>query len=94
MYKDADRKWYIDPMIEEIRTHWKLWVLAKISLFILDWGPIDYQWTDPYTGNKFNFFQYFVQLGRHVLSDTCDVVPTPSQYWNQQGITPQFLAKF
>ena len=56
MYKDADRKWYIDPMIEEIRTHWKLWVLAKISLFILDWDPIDYQWTDPYTGNKFNFF--------------------------------------
>ena len=25
----ADRKWYIDPMIEEIREHWKLWVLAK-----------------------------------------------------------------
>ena len=28
------------------------------------------------------------------LSDTRDVVPTASQYWNQQGITPQFLAKF
>ena len=28
------------------------------------------------------------------LSDTRDVVPTASQYWNQQGITPQSLAKF
>ena len=90
----ADRKWYIDPMIEEIRTHWKLWVLAKRPVFRLDWDPIDYHWTDPYTGNKFNFFQYSVQLGRHVLSDTRDVVPAASQYWNQQGITPQFLAKF
>ena len=81
-------------MIEEIRTHWKLWVLAKRPLFRLDWDPIDYQWTNPYTGNKFNFFQYSVQFGRHVLSDTRDVVPTESQYWNEQGITPQFLAKF
>ena len=37
----TDCKWYIDPMIEEIRTHWKLWVLAKRPLFILDWDPID-----------------------------------------------------
>ena len=77
-------------MIEEIRTHWKLW-LAKRPLFRLDWDPIDCQWTDPYTGNKFNFFQYSVQLGRHVLSDTHDVVPAASQYWNQQGITPNSL---
>ena len=25
----AECNWYIDPMIEEIRPHWKLWVLAK-----------------------------------------------------------------
>ena len=90
----ADRKWYIDPMIEEIKTHWKLWVLAKKPVFRLEWDPIDYQWTDPFTGNKFNFFQYSVQLGRHVLSDTRDVLPVAFQYWNQQGITPQFLANF
>ena len=56
----TDSKWYIDPMIEEIRPHWNLWVLAKKPLFILDWDPIDYQWTNSYTGNKFNFFQYSV----------------------------------
>ena len=80
----ADRKWYIDPMIEEIRPHWKLWVLAKKPIFKLDWDPLDYQWADPYMGNKFNFFQYSVQLGRHVLSDTRDVLPTASQYWNHR----------
>ena len=60
-------------------------MLAKRPPFILDWDPIDYQWTNPYPSNKFNFFQYFVQLGRRLVA---------SQYWNQQGITPQFLAKF
>ena len=90
----ADRKWYIDPMIGEIKAHWKLWVLAKIPVFRLEWDPMDYQWTDPFTGNKFNFFQYSVQLGRHVLSDIRDVTPAAFQFWNQQGITPQFLANF
>ena len=47
-------------MGKKTRTRWKLLVLAKRPLFILDWDPIDYQWTDPYTGNKFNFFQYSV----------------------------------
>ena len=35
-----DCKWYIDPPIEDIRSHWKLWVLAKQLLFRLDWDPI------------------------------------------------------
>ena len=30
----------------------------------------------------------------HVLSDTRDVLPAAFQYWNQQGIAPQFLANF
>ena len=81
-------------MIEEIKTHWKLWVLAKEPVFRLEWDPMDYQWRYPFTGNKFNFFQYSVQLGRHVFSDTRDVIPAAFQYWNQQGITPQFFAIF
>ena len=52
----VDRKWYIDPLIKDIISHWKLWVLAKQSLFKLDWDPIDYEWTDPLTGNNFKFF--------------------------------------
>ena len=32
----ADSKWYINPQIEDIRTHWKLWVLAKKPVFRLD----------------------------------------------------------
>ena len=34
--------WYIGPMIEEIKTDWRLWVLAKKRVFILEWDPIEY----------------------------------------------------
>ena len=79
----ADRKWHIDPPIEEIRSNWKLWVLVKQPLSILDWEHIDYQCIGPFISNNLNFFQYFVQLGRHVLSDRHDVLPTEFQYWSQ-----------
>ena len=52
----VDSKWYIDPIIEGIRAHWKLWVLAKKSVFILVWDPIDYQWTNPFPSNTFYLF--------------------------------------
>ena len=29
----AERKWHIDPPTEDIRSHWKLWVLAKQPFF-------------------------------------------------------------
>ena len=48
----VDHKWYIDPPIEDIRSHWKLWVLAKQPLVKLDWDQVDYQWTNPFTSNN------------------------------------------
>ena len=68
--------------------------MEVVGVLPLDWHIVDYQWTNPFTGNNFNFFQYSVQLGRHVLSDSWDVLPTAIQYWSQWGITPKFLAKF
>ena len=88
-----DCKCYIDRPIEDIKSHWKLWVLGKQPLFKLAWDPTDYKWTDPFSGKSFNIFQYYVQLGRHVLLDRRDVLPFAFQYWTQHGITPKFLAK-
>ena len=49
---------------------------------------------DPFTSNDLNFFQYSIQLGRRVLSDRRDVLPTAFQYYSEEGITPKFLTKF
>ena len=76
-------KWFGDPSIEDIRSYWKLCILAKQPLFRLDWNPFDYQCTYPFTGNNFNFFQYSELLGRHVLSDRQDVFPITFRYWSQ-----------
>ena len=69
-------------------------MVIKQPLFRFDKDPNDYQWMDPFIGNNFNFFQNSEQLGRHVLSDRQDVLPTAFQYWSHEGITPKFLAKF
>ena len=55
----VDRKWYIDPPIEDIMTHWKLWVLAKNLVFILDQDPIDYQWKNPLF---FSIIRYYFSI--------------------------------
>ena len=54
----------IDPLIEDIGSHWKLWVLGKQPLFRLAWDPTDYQWTYPFTGNNINFFPIFYTIGK------------------------------
>ena len=75
----GDHKWYIDPPIEDIRSYKKLWVLGKQPLFRLAWDPTHYQWTNTFIGNNF-FFRNSVQLGRHILPDSWDVLPTTFQY--------------
>ena len=50
-----------DPPIEDIRSHSKFWVLGKQPLFILAWDATDYQWTNPFTGNNFNFLKYSIE---------------------------------
>ena len=48
-----DCKWYIDLLIVDIRSSWKLWVLAKQPLFRLDWDLVYYWWSDPFIDNNF-----------------------------------------
>ena len=68
-------------------------MLGKPPLFRFAWDPTDYRWTDPFTGKNFDFFQYFVQLGIHVLLGRRDVLPPASQYQSQHSITLKFLVK-
>ena len=91
----SNRIWYINVPIEDVKSHWKLWVYAKQPLFRLPWDPTDYSWANPFLGNEFNFFQYFVQLvSRYTLFNLGDVSRTTSQYWSQHCLTSKFLSKF
>ena len=36
-----DRKQYIYTSVEEIRSHWKLWVMGKQPLLRIAWNPAD-----------------------------------------------------
>ena len=65
-----DRKWYIDPPIEDIKSwwHWKFWVLGKQPLFKSTWNITDYHLTDHCNFKYFNFFQYFCRLKTYIYS--------------------------
>ena len=82
-------------LIEDIMSHWKLWVLATQSLFRLAWDPIDYQQTDPFIGNNFIFSNILYNWeNMSCRINEMFFLPTAFQYWSQHGITMKFLAKF
>ena len=60
---------FMDPKLDDIRTHWQLWVQEKRPLKDLRWDPADYVWKDASQNESKQrfFFQYTVKIGRHIL---------------------------
>ena len=61
-------KLFIDPPLEEIKSHWTLRMFEKKPLTRLQWDPGRLWWKDPYdySGRRCGFFQYSVKVGRHI----------------------------
>ena len=87
----VDSKCYIDPLIADITSHWKLWVLGKQPLFWLASDPTDYQWTHPFTSNNFYLFSNIV----YSWEDTfCWIDGMCYQLHFNTGVRRLFIPKF
>ena len=79
--------------IQEIKSHQKLWLHCKQPLFKVMWDQVDHSWANPFSRSKFKIFQYFLQLGRHIVQ-FMGCFTNKIEYRSQHGLTPKFLSKF
>jgi hypothetical protein len=93
----AGQKWLIDPPLEKVKAHWKLWAYEKRPLIRLQWDPGEYVWQASRRDLQVeghSFFQYTVKLGRSILTNLKNISPASSAFWYENSLHTQFLNRF
>jgi hypothetical protein len=93
----AEKKWLIDPLLDKVKAHWKLWAYETRPLIRLQWDPGEYVWQDYRRGLQVegqSFFQYTVKLGKNILTNLKNTSPASSTFWYQNSLNTQFLHRF
>ena len=86
----------INPDLAIIDDYAQLWAFGSKPLNALQWDPLEFVWKDlllEITTNPctFQFFQYAVWLGYHILQAMKNVKPATKANWDLYGISDDFL---
>ena len=90
-----DGNWSINPIVDDIKCHWNIWVIGNVPIAHLQWDPNDYVWKDPLqvNMNPLPLFQYSLKLGRDIIMRKCGTTVVV-EYWATQGISKRFIMDF